>query len=99
MQIALEAEYEEEERMLIELVQSFVEKELMPLEKVVMQREAEGHKAVLTPEEEAPLLEKCKELGLFALDAPEEVGGVSGCERRHVDQCDVRWESKRFRRR
>ncbi|MBU2533730.1 MAG: acyl-CoA/acyl-ACP dehydrogenase [Alphaproteobacteria bacterium] len=70
------AEFEEEQRMLIELVQSFVEKELMPLEKVIMAREANGEKAGLTAEEEAPLAAKCRELGLFALDAPEEFGGA-----------------------
>lgn len=75
MHAALEAEYAEEERMLIELVRSFVEKELMPLEKVIMQREAAGQHAALTEEEEAPLVAKCRELGLFALDAPEEMGG------------------------
>ena len=76
MHAALEAEYAEEERMLIELVRSFVEKELMPLEKVIMQREAAGQHAALTEEEEAPLVAKCRELGLFALDAPEEMGGA-----------------------
>jgi alkylation response protein AidB-like acyl-CoA dehydrogenase len=76
MNETLATEYEEEERMLIELVQSFVEKELMPLEKVVMEREANGEEVHLTPEEEEPLFAKCRELGLFALDASEEVGGV-----------------------
>ncbi|MFT7577848.1 MAG: acyl-CoA dehydrogenase [Alphaproteobacteria bacterium] len=76
MQTALDAEYAEEERMLIELVQSFVEKELMPFEKVIMEREARGEEAKLLPEEQAPLLDKCRELGLFALDAPEDAGGA-----------------------
>ncbi|MGI9478704.1 MAG: acyl-CoA dehydrogenase family protein [Hyphomicrobiaceae bacterium] len=76
MQTALETEYEEEHRMLIELVQSFVEKELMPFEKIIMEREARGEEARLTADEEAPLIDKCKELGLFALDAPEEMGGA-----------------------
>jgi len=70
-------EFAEEERMLIELVEKFVENELMPLEKAVMAREAAGEPWALLPEEEAPLLEKCKELGLWALDAPEEVGGAN----------------------
>ncbi len=70
-------ELEHEERMLIELVEKFVENELMPLEKAVMAREAAGGEVALTKEEEAPLLEKCKELGLWALDAPEEVGGAN----------------------
>jgi len=69
-------EFFEEERMLIDLVEKFVENELMPLEKRVMAREAAGGPVSLTPEEEAPLLAKCKELGLWALDAPAEVGGA-----------------------
>jgi acyl-CoA dehydrogenase len=71
------AEFAEEERMLIDLVEKFVENELMPLEKAVMAREAAGGPVSLTPEEEAPLLAKCRELGLWALDAPEEIGGAS----------------------
>ena len=68
-------EFAEEHRMVLDLVEKFVENELMPFEKVVMEREASGEKAGLLPEEEALLFEKCKELGLFALDAPEEMGG------------------------
>lgn len=70
-------EYADEERMLIDLVDKFVENDLMPLEKNVMSREAAGGEVALLPEEEAPLLAKCKELGLWALDAPEEVGGAA----------------------
>lgn len=66
----------DEERMLLDLVDKFVENELMPLEKDVMAREAQGGEVALTPEEEGPLREKCRELGLWALDAPEEVGGA-----------------------
>ena len=65
--------FADEERMLIDLVDKFVENELMPLEKAVMEREAAGGEVALLPEEEAPLRAKCKELGLWALDAPEEV--------------------------
>ncbi len=68
-------EFAEEHRMVIDLVEKFVENELMPFEKVIMEREAGGGKASLLPEEEEPLLAKCKELGLWALDAPEEMGG------------------------
>jgi acyl-CoA dehydrogenase len=70
------AEFAEEERMVIDLVEKFVDNELMPLEKAVMAREAAGGPLSLTEEEEAPLLAKCKELGLWALDAPEEIGGA-----------------------
>lgn len=70
-------EFAEDERMVIDLVEKFVDNELMPLEKAVMEREAAGGAHALTPEEEAPLLAQCKELGLWALDAPEEVGGAN----------------------
>jgi acyl-CoA dehydrogenase len=69
-------EFADEERMIIELVEKFVENELMPLEKAVMAREAAGDPHSLTEAEEAPLLAQCKELGLWALDAPEEFGGA-----------------------
>ena len=68
-------EFAEEHRMVIDLVEKFIDNELMPFEKVVMEREASGEKAGLLPAEEEPLLAKCKELGLWALDAPEEMGG------------------------
>ena len=67
----------EEHVMLRELVAKFVDTELMPLEKVVLAREAAGGELALTAEESAPLLGKCRELGLWALDAPEEVGGMN----------------------
>jgi alkylation response protein AidB-like acyl-CoA dehydrogenase len=67
----------EEHRMLADLVARFVDRELMPLEKSVLVREAAGHPYALTPDEERPLLEKCRELGLWALDVPEELGGAN----------------------
>ncbi len=70
-------QFADEERMIIELVEKFVENELMPLERAVMAREAAGEPHSLTKEEEAPLLAQCKELGLWALDAPEEFGGAN----------------------
>ncbi len=70
-------EFTEEHQMVIDLVERFVRNELMPLEKAVMAREADGGQVALTAEEEGPLLAKCRELGLWSLDAPEEVGGVA----------------------
>ena len=66
----------EEHRMVRDLVVKFVERNLMPLESAVLKRESEGQRYGLTPEEEAPLLAKCKELGLWGLDVPEEFGGA-----------------------
>ncbi len=66
----------EEHRMIIDLVEKFVDNELMPLERAVMEREASGEPVSLIKEEEATLLAKCKELGLWALDVPEPLGGA-----------------------
>jgi acyl-CoA dehydrogenase len=67
----------EEHRMLQDLVAKFVDEELIPLEKNVLEREASGGVGGLSAEEEAGLFARCKELGLWALDAPEEVGGAN----------------------
>ena len=70
-------EIPEEHRMLQELVAKFVDNELMPLETAVLKREMQGGRAHLTEAEEAPLLARCKELGLWGLDVPEEFGGAN----------------------
>jgi acyl-CoA dehydrogenase len=70
-------EIPEEHRMLQEMVAKFVDNELMPLEAAVLKRETQGDKTALTEAEEAPLLAKCKELGLWGLDVPEELGGAN----------------------
>lgn len=70
-------EFDEQQRMLIDVVEKFVARELMPLERAVLAREAAGESAELTPEEDQPLLDQCKDLGLWALDAPEEIGGMN----------------------
>ena len=67
----------DEARMIIDLVAKFVDHELMPLEPAILAREAKGEALKLSTEEEAPLLEKCRALGLWALDAPEELGGAN----------------------
>ncbi len=80
-------ELSEEHRMLAELVAKFVDRDLMPLERAVLAREARGEKFGLTDDEEAPLLAKCRELGLWALDVPEELGGAEPADcRADADQ-------------
>ncbi len=69
-------ELSEEHRMIKELVRNFVRDELIPLEPVVLKREAEGGPAALTAEEQAKIDKVSRELGLWGLDAPEDVGGV-----------------------
>jgi len=70
-------ELAEEYRMLQELAAKFVDRELMPLEPAVLAREANGLPIALTEQEEAPLLAKCRELGLWGLDVPESIGGAN----------------------
>ncbi len=66
----------EEHRMLKDLVRRFVDDELMPLEARVLERDAGGEGIYLTKEEMDLIDAKSKELGLWGLDAPEDVGGV-----------------------
>jgi acyl-CoA dehydrogenase len=68
-------ELAEEHRMLKDLVAKFVRDELMPLEADVMAREAEGKGLYLPDADHERLDKKSHELGLFGLDAPEDVGG------------------------
>jgi alkylation response protein AidB-like acyl-CoA dehydrogenase len=70
-------ELSEEHRMLQDLVAKFVDRELIPLEKAVLARETSGQKSALSAEEEETLLGKCRELGLWGLDVPEEFGGAN----------------------
>lgn len=70
-------ELSEEHRRVQDLVARFVDRDLMPLESAILAREARGETCGLTQEEEAPLRQKCRELGLWALDVPEALGGVN----------------------
>ncbi len=65
----------EEHRMLQDLVRRFVDDELIPLEKSVLEREASGGGTILTAVERERIDKKSHELGLWGLDAPKEVGG------------------------
>ena len=65
----------DEHRMLKDLVARFVREELLPLEPAVLAREAAGQGVHLTREERAPLDKQSRELGLWGLDAPEDIGG------------------------
>jgi len=71
----MDFELAEEHRMLKDLVARFVHDELMPLEADVMAREAEGKGLYLPDADHQRLDAKAHELGLFGLDAPEDVGG------------------------
>ena len=66
----------DEHRMLKELVARFVQDELMPLEAGVLAREAAGGGLSIGAKEHARLDEVSRSLGLWGLDAPEDVGGI-----------------------
>lgn len=66
----------DDHRMIKELVRRFVTDKLIPLEASVLAREASGQSTTLTEEEQAPIDASSRALGLWGLDAPEDVGGV-----------------------
>ncbi len=68
-------ELSEEHRMLKDLVSRFVRDELMPLEPTVLAREADGKGLGVGAAEQARLDEVSRNLGLWGLDAPEDIGG------------------------
>ena len=72
----MDFELAEEHRMLKELVARFVRDELTPLEAKTLAREAEGRGLGLDADDHARLDGISKELGLWGLDAPEDVGGA-----------------------
>ena len=65
----------DEHRMLKDLAQRFVKDELMPLEANVLARDASGQGIFISPEERVRVDEVSQKLGLWGLDAPEEMGG------------------------
>ncbi len=69
-------ELDDEHRMLKELVRRFVDTELMPLEARVLEREAQGQPPGLSVEEATRVDAVSREMGLWGLDAPVDVGGV-----------------------
>lgn len=73
----MEFELPEEYRRLQELVASFVQEGLLPLEPVYLQREAAGQHAILSEQELTTLNQRCQSLGLWGLDVPESLGGAN----------------------
>jgi acyl-CoA dehydrogenase len=71
----MDFELSEEHRMLKDLVHHFVEDELMPLEAGVLQREAEGQGLSIPKADQQRIDKISRELGLWGLDAPADIGG------------------------
>jgi acyl-CoA dehydrogenase len=65
-----------EDVMLKDLVHRFVTTELMPLEAGALAREANGHELSLPAVERERVDNISRELGLWGLDAPKDVGGT-----------------------
>ena len=72
---AMNFELSEEHRMLKDLVAKFVRDQLMPLEAGVLEREARGGGLGIPEADRLRIDAVSKELGLWGLDAPEDVGG------------------------
>ncbi|MEH6558160.1 MAG: acyl-CoA dehydrogenase family protein [Oceanicoccus sp.] len=66
----------EEYKQLQELVEKFVQQQLVPLEPAYLAREISGEKPGLTTDESAVIDQQCKDLGLWGLDCPEQTGGA-----------------------
>jgi len=71
----LDFEIPQEHRMIKDLVARFVRDELIPLEPALMKREAAGEGISLTAAERDKVDRRSQELGLWGLDAPEDIGG------------------------
>jgi acyl-CoA dehydrogenase len=69
-------ELSSEDAMLKDLVHRFVATELMPLEAGVLAREASGQDLALTAPERERVDKVSRDLGLWGLDAPKDVGGM-----------------------
>ena len=71
----MDFELAEEHRMLKDLVRNFVQDELVPLEAGVLDREAKGEGLSIGEKEIARIDKVSRELGLWGLDAPTDIGG------------------------
>jgi acyl-CoA dehydrogenase len=72
----MEFELSDEERMLKELVHRFVHDALLPLEADVLRREAAGEGLSIADDERRHIDELSRNLGLWGLDAPKDIGGA-----------------------
>ena len=68
-------ELDEDHRMIGELVRRFVDDELMPLEQGVLDRAIAGDDLRLSAEEKARVDQVSRDIGIWGLDAPADLGG------------------------
>jgi acyl-CoA dehydrogenase len=75
----MDFELSEELKMIRSLARDFVEEQLKPLERDILGRAADQSdaRAYLPAEKEAGLVRMVKEMGLWGIGVPEELGGVS----------------------
>jgi len=73
----MEFELAEEHRMLKDLVRRFVDQELIPLERAVLDRDIAGHGPGLSEAERRRIEAVSRDMGLWGLDAPEDIGGLN----------------------
>ena len=67
-----------EEKLILETVRSFVQSELMPLEREMQEAELEGRGQDYPDQDKVRRLqEKARDLGLWGLQTPEEYGGIA----------------------
>ena len=69
-------ELAEDHRLLQDLVARFVREMLIPLEQQVLARDASGQGAYLSHAERDEIDARSRDMGLWGLDAPEDVGGA-----------------------
>ncbi|KQX38130.1 benzylsuccinyl-CoA dehydrogenase [Devosia sp. Root436] len=74
----MDFELSDDNRMIRDVVQRYVQNELLPLEPMILRRESEiagTAQPLVPPDVEADLQEKARALGLWGIDLPEEFGG------------------------
>jgi alkylation response protein AidB-like acyl-CoA dehydrogenase len=78
--IEMDFSLHEELKMIQSLARDFVQGQLKPLERDILGKAADlsDARAYLPPEKEAGLIQSVKDLGLWGIGVPEDLGGA-GC--------------------